>query len=58
MDNSAGVFLTLGLEEADQILIDPQGKITTRSNTVAAIVHQYDRHKDLVEFVNRTYREQ
>lgn len=58
MDNSAGVFLTLGLEEAEQILINPQGKITTRGNTAAAIVHQYDRHKDLVEFVNHTYREQ
>ncbi|MDD4600557.1 hypothetical protein SDC9_13773 [bioreactor metagenome] len=58
LDNNSGVFLTLGLEELDQIMISPQGKITTNSNPVAAIVHQYDRHKNLLEFVNRTYREQ
>ena len=56
-DNNAGLFLTLGLEELDQITINSQGKITTQSNAVAGIVHQYDRHKDLIDFVNRTYRE-
>lgn len=57
MDNNSGVFFTLGLEEPDQIIVNLQGKITTQSNTVPAIVHQYDRHKDLVDFINRTYRE-
>lgn len=58
VDNNAGIFLTLGLEDKDQIAINPQGKIVTKSNTVAPVVHQYDRHKELIELVNRTYREQ
>lgn len=57
-DNSTGIFLTLGLEDLDQIVINSEGKITTKDNIVAGIVHQYDRHKYLVDFVNRTYREQ
>ncbi|MGI6091616.1 MAG: hypothetical protein GX348_11485 [Veillonellaceae bacterium] len=56
-DNSAGIFLTLALEDLDQITINPQNKIVTQNNPVAAIVHQYDRHKDLIEFVNSYYRE-
>lgn len=54
MDNNSRLFLTLGLE--DHARINSNGKIEIQDKAIAPIVHQYDRHKELVDFVNLNYR--
>jgi hypothetical protein len=50
-DNRAGIIATLHYENPSNIQTDGAGGVVTVQGKVPAIVHQYDRHRNLVSFV-------
>ncbi|MBP2626001.1 MAG: hypothetical protein H6Q68_712 [Firmicutes bacterium] len=54
-DNNSGLFLTVGISQ--ECSIDSNKKILTLDGKISAVIHQYDRHKNLVDLVDSMYRE-
>lgn len=52
--NFEGPVLTVGTEADYQL--DAQRRLVNRDGSVIAIVHQYDRHRDLIQLVDRKVR--
>lgn len=46
-----GPIMTIGLTEANKIHLDVKNNILNFNNEIAAVVHQYDRNKDIVKIV-------
>ncbi|MCZ6782483.1 MAG: hypothetical protein O7G30_04150 [Proteobacteria bacterium] len=53
--NGEGSVLTLGSGSEDEFGVDGEGRITNGAGRVVPVVHQYDRHPELVELVNRKF---
>jgi hypothetical protein len=50
-DNRAGIIATLHYENPDNIQMDAASGVVTVQGKAPAIIHQYDRHNNLVAFM-------
>jgi len=55
VDNHSGFIATIGLEGSDQISKDRVNRSIQVEGVTPAIIHQYDRHSDLLEFFKEKY---
>ncbi len=53
--NGEGQVLTLGSAADDDFGVDEAGMITNGAGRLVPVVHQYDRHPELFELVNKRY---
>ena len=54
-ENKNGPIMTIGRTNRKDILIDSNDNILNRKLQIAAVIHQYDRHKDIVSLIRKKY---
>ena len=56
-DNADGCVMTIAITNASRIKLDQAGNVLNGKGEVAALVHQYDRHFNVVKAVGYKYSE-
>ena len=54
-DNKDGPVMTIALTNRNDINFDLNNNILNKKGEIAAVIHQYDRKKDILEFVTKKY---
>ena len=52
-----GPLMTIGLSNRDNLTLDQDDNIINYSGQVAAVIHQYNRHEDIVNKISNKYNE-
>ena len=55
--NDDGYIMTIGLTGKDKMIVDSNNIVYNRKGKKAAVVHQYDRHKYLIDKINEKYND-